>query len=700
MVEFKESKFYKLLQDFFINNDKETFIQFLAEFYNRTEGIINKNNVQDEIIKELREMYIKFNEEGIDVDIVREKVNYFIENSNKIQDIISKLIKNTNNIEEKADKVDTYKKIDVDNKVWSMANMGQDVKEALTGGSVAVVGENTVLSENVVSKQIIKEKTDFFNYYENLLNPSPVYTDKVWYWATSSNSLTTLDSNGHTCYNRIRLYGGITYSFKDIRGGSLLVSLDLKTKIGELSTSAMFTGTYTPSKDCWLYPYFYTNTDMTNKMIVNSNNYWCIGDNEKLEYGKKYKRTIGDINLDSILTDILSINKNLPNKLNVQAMYEELYKYVDLKYKIEWALGALNNQGGYGANDKRICTTTMQYAETDIILSTDYSKYRISVYTYDKKENPTIIGNSGWITQDTYRIPKGSYFMLQTSSINDSEIFTEVYNDCFNAITFKTAENLESKLNNITSTEKPLLFGLTPMKTRIIMHRGYSGKAPDNTVASFTLAGQTPECWGIETDVRVLTDDTIICFHDTELDSHTTGTGNILDKSYEDIKDVIYDSGVNGLSQYPNEKIALFNDYLKICRKYGKIAVIELKPLREITDVDKIVNMVNSYGMRNSAIYISFDAPYIDRVLEIDNKAVVQKLYLAKDNVDYDNFNYDSIGLEIQDWGQTDANILETNLRKLQSKGVLVNTWTTDTTSTKRSLEDKCVDFITTNLIN
>ena len=98
MNEFKESKFYKLLQDFFINNDKETFIQFLAEFYNRTEGIIDKNIIQDEIIKELREMYIKFNEEGVDENIVREKVNYFIENSSKIQDIITKLIVNTNNI--------------------------------------------------------------------------------------------------------------------------------------------------------------------------------------------------------------------------------------------------------------------------------------------------------------------------------------------------------------------------------------------------------------------------------------------------------------------------------------------------------------------------------------------------------------------------------------------------------------------------
>ena len=98
MIEFKESKFYKLLQDFFINNDKETFIQFLAEFYNKTEGIIDKNIIQDDLIKELRDLYIEFNEKGIDENIVIEKVNYFVENNVKIKDIIVKLITNTNNI--------------------------------------------------------------------------------------------------------------------------------------------------------------------------------------------------------------------------------------------------------------------------------------------------------------------------------------------------------------------------------------------------------------------------------------------------------------------------------------------------------------------------------------------------------------------------------------------------------------------------
>ena len=46
----------------------------------------------------------------------------------------------------------------VDSKVFSMENMGQDIKTAMTGGSVAVVGENSILSDNIVDKQIISTK--------------------------------------------------------------------------------------------------------------------------------------------------------------------------------------------------------------------------------------------------------------------------------------------------------------------------------------------------------------------------------------------------------------------------------------------------------------------------------------------------------------------------------------------------------------
>ena len=91
MNNYVDSEFYRLIQDFFITRDKNTFIEFLGEFYNRTEEIINKNETQDEIIKELYDLYKKFNENGIDENIIIEKVNYFLENNVKVQNIIAEL---------------------------------------------------------------------------------------------------------------------------------------------------------------------------------------------------------------------------------------------------------------------------------------------------------------------------------------------------------------------------------------------------------------------------------------------------------------------------------------------------------------------------------------------------------------------------------------------------------------------------------
>ena len=58
------------------------------------------------------------------------------------------------------------------NAIFTMANMGQDIKEAMTGGSVAVVGKDAILTENIVDKQVVEEKTSFINVIEstNLFN--------------------------------------------------------------------------------------------------------------------------------------------------------------------------------------------------------------------------------------------------------------------------------------------------------------------------------------------------------------------------------------------------------------------------------------------------------------------------------------------------------------------------------------------------
>ena len=177
MIEFNESNFYKALQDFFINNDKETFLQFLAEFYNRTEGIIDKNKNQDEIIKELRELYVEFNEKGIDSNIVREKVNYFIENSARIKNIISKLNINRNNIETTNTRIDN---LIIHSGNGSVNNAEIiDGRTGIDGTSYTLIGNNIrETSNNIYS--FINNAFDFKNEtLTNLLNVNNMTVDKM-----------------------------------------------------------------------------------------------------------------------------------------------------------------------------------------------------------------------------------------------------------------------------------------------------------------------------------------------------------------------------------------------------------------------------------------------------------------------------------------------------------------------------------------
>ena len=156
MSKFEESNFYKALQDFFINADKKTFLQFLAEFYNRTEGIIDKNSIQDELIKELRDLYLEFNEKGIDENIVIEKVNYFVENNVKIKDILAKL----NNIV-------SFKKGELNNNTEGSVYLDSDITltSFSNNNNLHLKSNNNAISSNNLPV-IFKGR---YLYFENLV---------------------------------------------------------------------------------------------------------------------------------------------------------------------------------------------------------------------------------------------------------------------------------------------------------------------------------------------------------------------------------------------------------------------------------------------------------------------------------------------------------------------------------------------------
>ena len=123
----------------------------------------------------------------------------------------------------KVEEIDTTVK-EFNKHIWSMENMGQDVKEAMTGGSVAVVGRNAVTHVNIVDGEVYGEKTNFLNQ----LNKNMFKGEFLDYYLSGNDErmkltksdtgkLVALDIKGNTQYSINKTVVGIEgsdYYFK------------------------------------------------------------------------------------------------------------------------------------------------------------------------------------------------------------------------------------------------------------------------------------------------------------------------------------------------------------------------------------------------------------------------------------------------------------------------------------------------------
>ena len=293
MSKFEESNFYKALQDFFINNNKNTFLEMLSEFYNRTEGIIDKNKIQDELIKELRELYLEFNEKGIDENIVREKVNYFLENSVRINNIISKLNTNTNNIKNISSKLDTNtnniknissqldtKTKQLDDKINEVAKTGttietvqNKVEDMAEKGLIQAytIGDGTI-EHNKLSSDLVNSiyDTSFISDTKVDLIEVDTILNKKAYFNSTYKLMGFTDSTPNSCCKIFNLKANKKYEIKGagMNGENTPLAVSCEQLITDTSATCKYKDTfigtsdvsiiyeifnYTPTVDCYIY---------------------------------------------------------------------------------------------------------------------------------------------------------------------------------------------------------------------------------------------------------------------------------------------------------------------------------------------------------------------------------------------------------------------------------------------------------------
>lgn len=176
----------------------------------------------------------------------------------------------------------------------------------------------------------------------------------------------------------------------------------------------------------------------------------------------------------------------------------------------------------------------------------------------------------------------------------------------------------------VTPTSKNIHKIYKQNKVNHIAHRGYQTKATENSIPSFEEACKNGFD-GVETDIQMSADGTLYCMHDDSVDRTTNGTGKI----YE-LRDTYINSLViNHTSEYTDleMRVPKFTDYLIICKKYGRIPIIELKTNgMNAEGLQTMINSLNTYGLLERCVIIGFSMDLLSELRKMNDMIYIEPL--------------------------------------------------------------------------
>lgn len=227
---------------------------------------------------------------------------------------------------------------------------------------------------------------------------------------------------------------------------------------------------------------------------------------------------------------------------------------------------------------------------------------------------------------------------------------------------------------------------------KMVAHRGVSGLERENTCPAFVAAG-VKSYYGIETDVHVTLDGKYIIVHDDDLKRVAGLDMGIETSNFDDLRAVRF-TDRDGVTKRNDIFLPTLDEYLSICKKYEKVAVLELKNDMCEKDVEGIAAAVDAAGMFENTTFITFSKQnllYL-RAARPDANAQFLTGTLSEENI---AFMLDNA---------LDADIYYKSLTKefidlMHENGRVVNAWTVDTVEAAEALRDIGIDMITSNIL-
>ena len=233
------------------------------------------------------------------------------------------------------------------------------------------------------------------------------------------------------------------------------------------------------------------------------------------------------------------------------------------------------------------------------------------------------------------------------------------------------------------------------METLMIAHRGYSKFEKENTIAAFIAAGATNEFYGIETDVHVTKDGHYVIIHDenTSRVCDNKIAINVEESTFVEVSRVVLQD-LDPTSLRRDLVIPELIDYLKICKKYNKVAVLELKQVFTEKQIQEILDIIKSVEMEDKMIIISFPLENLIKLRKLNPTIKAQWLLCVFDKSHIATLKEYHLGVDVQF-----KTIDKDGIDLCHQDGIEVNVWTVDNQEDAKNLAASGVDYITSNAL-
>ena len=227
---------------------------------------------------------------------------------------------------------------------------------------------------------------------------------------------------------------------------------------------------------------------------------------------------------------------------------------------------------------------------------------------------------------------------------------------------------------------------------KIIAHRGLSGIETENTNSAFVAAGNR-SYWGIETDVHKTVDGVYVVFHDDNTGRVANKDLVVEEATYKELCELTLND-INGKQGRRDLIIPILQDYISICKKYNKHAVLELKNEFTYEDVKEIVEIIGSYEYLDDTTFISFDLNNLVSLRQIIPNQKAQYLTSEFSDEILENLKKYKLDLDIV---YHSVNI--DMMKILKEYNIEVNCWTCNDAEEGEKLVECGVDYITSNIL-